>query len=74
MRWRMNRPISNLGERDEKKPALTSVEESAEASSDGRPGKVSLVGGTTAGGQIRAIGSIRKDSNQGGIQIFRLVG
>ena len=39
---------------------------------DGRPGKVSLVGGTTAGGKIRAVGRIRKDSNQGGMKIIRL--
>lgn len=36
---------------------LASVEESAEASSDGGPGKMCLVGGSTEDGKLPAIGS-----------------
>ena len=70
----MNRPLSYPGKRDEKNLGLTSLEESAEANSDGGPDKVGLVGGTTAGGKIHAIGSIRADSKQGGIKLIKLVG
>ena len=43
---------------------LASLEESAEASGDGGPRKVGLVGGATAASKIAAIGRIREDSNQ----------
>ena len=56
------------------KPELVSYEASAEASSDGGPGKVSLVGGKTADSKFRAIGRITEDSNQGGVELIRMVG
>jgi hypothetical protein len=62
-----NLPISNPVRGEMGKPRLASYEESAEASSDGGPGKVGLVGGSTEGGKLGAIGSIREDANQGGI-------
>ena len=52
---------------------LASFKEHAEASSDSGPSKVGSVDGTTAGGKIHAIGSIREDSDKGGIKIFRLI-
>jgi hypothetical protein len=71
----MNPPVSDPHKRQTgKNLGLASVKESAEASSDGGPGKVGFVGDTTASGKIHAIGSIRKDSNQDGIKIIRLVG
>ena len=48
---------------------LGSLEESTEASGDGRPGKVGFVGGTTAGDKIRAIRSVSEDSNQSCIEV-----
>jgi hypothetical protein len=57
-----------------KNPGLASVEQSRDASGNGGPSKVGLVGGTTAGGKIHAIGSIRADSKQGGIKLIKLVG
>jgi hypothetical protein len=56
----MNRPLSYPGKRDEKNLGLTSLEESAEANSDGGPDKVGLVGGATASGKVGAVNMIGK--------------
>ena len=56
-------PRRRVGGEEERNLALASFEQSRDASGDGGPRKVGLVGSTTAGSKIRTVLSIGKDSD-----------
>jgi hypothetical protein len=66
-------PLFGPNKRDKEKLNLARAENGAKASRDDGPGKVGLVGGTTSGCKMHAIGSVRKNSNKGGIKIIRVI-